>query len=104
MLSFYEILGFEFTAFKVLIGGQGYRAVNGGLELCLYSIDRAERAGQVPSFQLGVCVADVEQVVAQLKEKLQTDCILDPTQFPDGKRAIVLDPDGHSIELTQKAV
>lgn len=100
MLEFYRLIGFQFQATKVDKGSEVYRAVHDGVEFSLYSISNAQKA-QIPSLQLGFQITDLEKTVAQLKKIPGAMCILDPTDMPDGKKAIILDPDGHSIELSQ---
>lgn len=100
MLEFYRLIGFQFKATKVDKGSEVYRAVHDGVEFSLYSIKSAQKA-QVPSLQLGFQITDLEKTVDQLKKIPGTMCILDPTDMPDGKKAVILDPDGYSIELSQ---
>ena len=100
MLSFYRLVGFDFKGFKVDKGSEVYRALHGGVEFCLYSIETAQKA-KIPSLQLGFSITNLEKTVAELVKIPGAMCILDPTDMPDGKKAIVLDPDGHSIELCQ---
>ncbi|KHD87717.1 MAG: lactoylglutathione lyase [Bdellovibrio sp. ArHS] len=100
MLGFYGIIGFQFTASKVDKGSEVHRAVHNGVEFSLYSIKNAEKS-QIPSLQLGFKITDLERIVGELMTIPGSMCILDPTDMPDGKKAIVLDPDGHSIELCE---
>lgn len=100
MLDFYRIIGFQFKAVKVDKGSEVYRASHGGVEFSLYSIKSAQKS-QIPSLQLGFRITDLEKSVAQLNQVNGAMCILDPTEMPDGKKAIILDPDGHSIELVE---
>lgn len=100
MLKFYQIIGFDFKTNKIDKGGVIYRAVHSGVEFSLYSIENAQKV-QIPNLQLGFRVTDLEKSVAQLNQVSGAMCILDPTEMPDGKKAIMIDPDGHSIELTE---
>ncbi|KYG67777.1 lactoylglutathione lyase [Bdellovibrio bacteriovorus] len=100
MLGFYGIIGFQFTASKVDKGSEVHRALHNGVEFSLYSIRNAQKA-QIPSLQLGFRITDLERTVGELMKIPGSMCILDPTEMPDGKKAIVLDPDGHSIELCE---
>jgi hypothetical protein len=47
-------------------------------------------------------ITNIDKTVAELVSVPGAMSILDPTDMPDGKKAIVLDPDGNSIELCQK--
>ena len=100
MLDFYRLIGFQFNATKVDKGSEVYRALHDGVEFSLYSIKSAQKS-QIPSLQLGFQITEIEATVAKLKSIPGAMCILDPTDMPDGKKSIILDPDGHSIELCQ---
>lgn len=100
MLAFYRIIGFAFNATKVDKGSEVYRAIHGGVEFSLYSIKNPQKS-QIPSLQLGFRVTDLEKTVTELVKVPGVTCILDPTDMPDGKKSIVLDPDGHSLELSE---
>ena len=100
MLEFYRIIGFQFKATKVDKGSEVYRAVHNGVEFSLYSIKNVQKS-QIPSLQLGFRITDLEKTTDSLRNIAGAMCILDPTDMPDGKKAIILDPDGHSIELVE---
>lgn len=100
MLNFYRIIGFQFIASKVDKGSEVYRATQNSVEFSLYSLANAQKS-QIPSLQLGFKIPELEKTVGELIQVPGAMCILDPTDMPDGKKAIVLDPDGHSIELCQ---
>ncbi|MFM6927856.1 MAG: VOC family protein, partial [Bdellovibrio sp.] len=100
MLDFYRLIGFQFQATKVDKGSEVYRALHDGVEFSLYSIKSAQKS-QIPSLQLGFQITELEAIVEKLRNIPGTMCILDPTDMPDGKKSIILDPDGHSIELSQ---
>lgn len=100
MLDFYRIIGFQFKAIKVDKGSEVYRATHNGVEFSLYSIKNTQKS-QIPSLQLGFRITELEKSVAQLQKVNGAMCILDPTEMPDGMKSIILDPDGHSIELVE---
>lgn len=100
MLAFYRNIGFQFTASKVDKGSEVHRALHNGVEFSLYAISKAQ-SSVIPNLQLGFKITDLEKTVVELMKVPGAMCILDPTEMPDGKKAIVLDPDGHSIELCQ---
>ncbi|XGC79732.1 VOC family protein [Bdellovibrio bacteriovorus] len=100
MLGFYRLIGFQFTASKVDKGTEVFRATHNGVEFSLYSTNNPLRS-KIPSLQLGFKITDLIRTVEELTKIPGAMCILDPTEMPDGKKAIVLDPDGHSIELTE---
>lgn len=101
MLGFYRIIGFQFAAAKVDKGSEIYRAHHNGVEFSLYKTVNAQKS-QVPGLQLGFMVSDLAGTVEKLKAISSVTCILDPTEMPDGKKAIMIDPDGHAIELSEK--
>lgn len=100
MLAFYRIIGFQFTVSKVEKGSEVHRAVHNGVEFSLYSINKVQNS-IIPNLQLGFKITDLEKAIEELAKVPGSICILDPTEMPDGKKAIVLDPDGHSIELCE---
>lgn len=98
MVRFYEILGCEFSKVKVNIGGELFRSRFQGFELSLMSIKSANKEG--PSkVMMGFQVSDFEAKMKLLAVVPGVLLILDPTDMPDGKKAIIQDPDGHAIEL-----
>lgn len=100
MLCFYQIIGFQFTVAKVDKGSEIQRAIHNGVEFSLYSISRAADS-VIPRLQLGFKVLELEKAVHNLRAIPGVICVMEPTVMPDGKKAIVLDPDGHAIELSE---
>jgi hypothetical protein len=100
MLKFYKIIGLDFAQAKVDKGSQVYRATLGGCEFSLYSIQTTEKKS-IPTLQLSFSVQGLDEKVQAMGQLQNAMCILDPTLMPDGKKAIVLDPDGHSVELLE---
>ena len=100
MVVFYQNIGFQFTASKVEKGSEMHRAVHGGAEFCLYENSNPHET-KIPNLQLGFQVTELDKTVASLAEVPGAMVILDPTDMPDGKKAIVIDPDGHAIELSE---
>lgn len=96
--DFYAALGFEFSEEQHGRGPLHYAAACGanGAILEIYPL----RSGDVvdPSLRLGFAVEDLEKAVAQLASAgaVVASPIAD-TQW--GRRAVVVDPDGRSIEL-----
>jgi predicted enzyme related to lactoylglutathione lyase len=72
----------------------------GSVEFQLYGINEKDPSS-TPPMQLSFEVDNLDTVFAQLSLLAGVDVIMEPTELPDGKRTIVLDPDGQSIELTQ---
>jgi hypothetical protein len=70
------------------------------VEFSLYSIQSPKKS-EIPSLQLGFKITELEKTVGQLTQIPGVMSILDPTHMPDGKKAVILDPDGHAIELIE---
>lgn len=100
MLGFYGIIGFEFVNQKIDKGSEIHRAHRQNIEFALYSLTSATKSS-APTLQLGFRVSEIEQIVAKLSTVPGALCIMEPTQMPDGKKAIILDPDGNSVELCE---
>ena len=98
MIRFYEILGCKFEKVKISVGGELYRSCIEEFELSLMSIASAE-VGKFPRVMIGFRVEDLEEKVDKLNLIPGVMTILDPTDMADGKKAILQDPDGHSVEL-----
>lgn len=98
MVRFYEILGCKFAKVKVTIGGELFRSSLEGFELSLMSIQSAT-TGHYPKVMMGFRIHDMESKVEKLSSIPGVIMILDPTDMPDGRKAILQDPDGHSVEL-----
>lgn len=99
MLEFYGIVGFQFKASKVDKGSEIYRATHNGLEFSLYAVNEL-RSSPVPVIQLEFNVASVDVTYSSLLKVPGVLGILDPREISGGRKAILLDPDGNSIELT----
>lgn len=100
MLNFYTVIGFHFDVHSVKLGNVVHRAHYQGFEFSLCSINKEIRT-HIPSLQLGFTVSNIDAVVSQLNKVPGAMSILDPTDMEEGRRAIVLDPDGHSVDLCQ---
>lgn len=100
ILRFYGRLGLEFQAKNVSKGGQCHKTFVGALEITFFGVKETANS-RFPDLQLTFRIADLEKVVADLTAIDGVQCIMDPTILPDGKKAILLDPDGRSIELIE---
>jgi lactoylglutathione lyase len=98
MLRFYEILGCAFTAVKVDKGGKLYRSLLDGFELNLLSVPVAEKISH-PKIMMSFRLSDLDKKLNDVRNVPGVFTMLDPVDMPSGKTAMVLDPDGHSIEL-----
>jgi hypothetical protein len=100
MLSFYGKLGFQFQRTQISKGTELHRALLNQIDFSICAVPN-QGAAVVPVLQLGFRIAKLEETVAALKKIAGVSCILDPTNMPDGKKAVVIDPDGNSVELLE---
>ncbi len=100
MVRFYEVLGCEFSKVKVNNGGDLFRSALEGFELSLLSIKSAQMVGN-PKVMMGFKVNNFESKIELLISIPGVIFILDPTDMPDGRKAIIQDPDGHTVELLE---
>jgi lactoylglutathione lyase len=98
MLRFYEILGCHFTEVKVSKGGNLHRSCMHGFELSLLPVQRADTA-PYPKVMMSFKVQDFDEKVEKILQIPGVFTMLDPIELPTGRIAMVLDPDGHSVEL-----
>ena len=92
--SFYEALGAHFVEEKHGEGPRHYAATLACMTLELYP-GEADVGTRV-----GFAVADVDATVSRL-QALGASVRAAPKDSPWGRRAVVLDPDGRSVELQQ---
>jgi lactoylglutathione lyase len=100
MLQFYRLIGFNFVDTAVDKGGKVFRATMEGLEFTLLSIPLAEKK-QSPGMQFSFAIENLEEVAKQLAKIPQAMLMMEPTEMPDGKKAILMDPEGRAIELSE---
>jgi len=103
MTEFYERLGFTFTKQFVKNGGYFYRAQFNGMELVIYKSTGAKwnpANFMIPKLQVSIVVVGLDQVLKSLKE-IRFIPAMDPTEMDGALRAIVIDPEGHSVELIE---
>ena len=101
MVEFYRTLGIPLEVKSVSICTEVYRGHLADLEFALYGVAELNHRIQ-PAFQLCFQVDNLEEVIRRIQQLHYSMVLLDPTEMPDGRRAIVLDPDGHSIELLER--
>lgn len=98
MLRFYEILGCQFSKIKVNLGSELFRSTLEGFELSLLS-NQAGEVSLYPKVMMGFKINELEKKINQLYSIPGVVVILDPTDLSDGRKAILQDPDGNSVEL-----
>lgn len=99
LLRFYSILGFQFTQKQVNKGSQAWMGSCGDLNLEIFNI-KESFSSKSPSVQMTFEVGNVEKVVGEFK-KIKAQIMVEPMPIQEGVIAIVMDPDGRSVELNQ---
>jgi lactoylglutathione lyase len=102
MVSFYRAVGAVLDFKTVSKGGSSYQGQLGQLNLVFYEIPKSlEKVS--PNFSMKVEVENLQQVMANLQEAadFSSHIIMDQEVLPQGKTSILLDPEGHSLELIE---
>jgi lactoylglutathione lyase len=94
----YSLLGITFQREQHGNGPVHYSGSVGPTILELYP---ATERSAVTSCRLGFAVACIADVIAKWRES-GGEIVVEPTASPRGLRAVIVDPDGHKIELTQR--
>lgn len=93
--KFYEILGMSFSYEQHGNGEKHLCAILSGIVFEIYpSIRNIDTLG----VRLGFRVSSVDKVIKDLEE-IETVIVSPPKDSQWGRRAVILDPDGHKIEL-----
>lgn len=98
--DFYTGLGLQFEKAAVFRGSEVYRAVLDGIEISLFGMMDRNNA-PTPPLQLSFQVQQMENVVGTIKRIPGVSVLLEPTDLPDGRKTILKDPDGNSVEIIQ---
>ncbi len=101
LVTFYEALGLSFAPMKVTIGSEAYKATLPGFEFVIFGIKKNGNISATPNMALRFHVSNLDDVIAKVKEVPGCTVVFDPEAMVDGKMAILLDPDGHSVEIIQ---
>jgi|GEM_PF-2337749 len=95
--DFYAALGFVFQENRVAKGSVVWRGQVGPVELVLHSGSRRKEEA-TPETSFRIQVEDIAGKITALR-KLGIQIVLDLEFLDDGQTAVVLDPDGRSVEL-----
>ncbi|HLQ43762.1 MAG TPA: VOC family protein [Planctomycetaceae bacterium] len=98
--DFYASLGLSFQSEQHGTGPQHYAATLGAAVFEIYPSRNGERNGEL---RIGFQVESVDGVVQRLRER-QITILSEPRDSAWGRRAVVEDPDGNRVELTQRSV
>ena len=99
VLKFYESLGLSFKVKKVSLGTEYYWTMANGLEIAFMETANVPLLNQ-PHYMFSFRVKDMDKIFQQFVNNKFVG-ILDPTDFPEGRKAILLDPDGRSVEIIE---
>jgi lactoylglutathione lyase len=110
-IEFYKGLGFVLEPVRVSKGSEYFRArprdSSAGAQGILFEINLFGLQDKVnsatPILQLCFSVAELDEVYKKLSSVPGVQSLLEPTDMPDGRKAIVKDPDGNSIEIIEAA-
>jgi predicted enzyme related to lactoylglutathione lyase len=99
MLAFYTTIGLRFEQEQHGTGPKHYSAQIGGMVFELYPLGNKD-AGDTTT-RLGITVDDLGKTLDRLKA-VSAVVSREPEATPWGRRAVVRDPDGRSIELYEQ--
>lgn len=97
---FYRLLGLDFIKHSHGKGPEHYASENGSVVFEIYP--RQNETESSSGLRLGFQVASVDETVAALQTAGAT-IVSPPKDSPWGQRAVVDDPDGYRVELTEAA-
>ncbi len=96
--EFYAALGITFQDEQHGNGPRHYAATLGGAVFEIYPLRDDEPIG---GLRLGFGVESVDRTVQSLRQR-QVKIVTEPRDSPWGRRAVVADPNGNRVELTQQ--
>lgn len=94
LAEFYEKLGLSFVCEQHGRGPDHYASTTAGVVLEIYP--RLEHEPTTAT-RLGFRVADLDAVL----ESIATQVLSPPSITPWGRRAVIVDPEGHKVELLE---
>jgi lactoylglutathione lyase len=100
LLRFYSLLGFQFSQKSIDKGSRAWQGQLGDVSLEVFGILETY-SNKVPGVQMSFNVKGLDSLVAQFR-MLNAQIMMEPLDLKTGKMAIVMDPDGRSVELIQE--
>lgn len=97
-VAFYSRLGLNFFRHRHGSGPEHFASEEAGAVFEIYPMREPDRPSR--QVRLGFAIADVRRTVAQLSA-LGVEIVSAPAASPWGLRAVVADPEGHRVELTE---
>ena len=100
LAAFYQVLGATMALKSVKVGSETYQGKLGDLDVVIYCIQNQDK---IISPNLSLCfeVKNLSVLLGALKNVPGVQTMMDEAPMPTGKSAIVLDPDGRSVELIE---
>ena len=99
LLRFYSVLGFQFSQKNVDKGSRAWQGQLGEIGLEVFNI-KETFSNRIPGVQMSFRVKGLEALVDQFRA-LRAQIMIEPLDTKTGQMAIVMDPDGRSVELIQ---
>ncbi len=100
LVSFYSALGFHFTRHRHGQGPEHLSSTIGETVFEIYPVSGADES--TASTRLGFSVPSLSNALGQLRG-IQATVLIEPSDTPFGRRAVVKDFEGHKVELYEKA-
>jgi len=97
--AFYRLLGMSFNKHAHGNGPEHYASETNGFVFEIYPA--SEKFPASSSTRLGFTVCSVDQSVMDI-ESANHQVLSGPQDSPWGRRAVIVDPDSHRVELTEK--
>jgi lactoylglutathione lyase len=100
-VNFYQRLGLTFLKHRHGNGLEHFASTLGGVTFEIYP--QTPKASTTIGTRLGFQVMNLDALMTTLSQA-NTQILMQPKDSEWGRRAVIADPDGHRIELTQKPV
>lgn len=95
--QFYETVGLRFTRER---HGKGPEHLAANADGTIFEVYPRGNAASTASVRLGFRVVSVAEVIAAVQQ-IGAEIASPPTETPWGLRAVVIDPEGHRVEISQ---
>lgn len=97
-VSFYQMLGLSFVKHRHGSGLEHYSSKVGHIIFEIYP--QIAKTESTTGTRLGFQVINLDSLVIKLQQE-DISIVAKPTESEWGRRSVVIDPDGHRVELTQ---
>jgi uncharacterized protein len=98
-VAFYRQLGLEFRQHQHGKGPEHFAAETPESVFELYALTAGSEAST--GTRIGFCVPSVDEAVTRIRQLSPDSILSEPKPSEWGKRAVITDPDGHRVELTE---